>query len=298
MLALLLTSTLLLPTDLAARNLERDRQLKETLPQLDFEPARAGAAEELLKSAPPMECTPVRGPDALRCALQVPTGEPTLCWHGAVVAMIYQRQLQMETGDPENVAFVFACGAELVSGRLHGTTSKGRLKTTIELSRRTDARKASARLQWQPVTLPATNPVGWELRLRPAERRVRLAVADALAVVQAPGQQVAPARVDVVAACKAARAEVQAAPAFGGDDSFRQATLSWIGAVEADHAGGPLRALLDRARSSSVSSPKPEDQAALKALVDEVRRAEGERDAGLERARQRFRAAHPFSPAP
>ena len=78
--------------------------------------------------------------------------------------------------------------------------------------------------------------VGWELRLRPAERRVRLAVADALAVAQAPGQQVAPARVDVVAACKAARAEVQAAPAFGGDDSFRQATLSWIGAVEADHA--------------------------------------------------------------
>ena len=28
------------------------------------------------------------------------------------------------------------------------------------------------------------------------------------------------------------------------------------------------------------------------------RAAEGERDAGLERARQRFRAAHPFSPAP
>lgn len=316
MLSLLLVTTLFAPADIAARSAERNATLKPTLQALDFDPAKAAAAEELLKTAPTMECLPIRGTEPQRCGQQLPTGDPVHCWQGAIMAAIYQRQLQMETGDVEGLELLFACGGDIVSGAIHSEVAKnGRLSTTITLTRRGDGKTASAPLSWQPVKLPKNSPIHLERKVQLAQRDVQLAILDYTTALQAG--RAGEVKDATVAACAKARAQLLAIPiGKTDDDSYRQAMLRWIAAVEADHASGVLhemasrgtvpradQATQDEARTAGiaktgVTSSTPLAALPMKVLADRYRQGVGARDSDLAAALQRYRANNPFTPAP
>jgi hypothetical protein len=311
MLDALLVVVLALPVDIAARNAERDAQLKPFLVEIGFDRAKAAAAEELVRVAPPLACEPIRGDTPIRCGVQLPTSDPALCWNGAVVAAVGHRHLQMETGDPEDVALHFACGADVVTGRISGRRRPdGRLTTTIHLERAADKKMATATLAWQPVTLPADNPVLHERRVDRLRRPVELARAERLAALQRGGAG------DVIDTtpllCAQARKALLAEKSFAGDDTWQKGVLAWLDAVEADHKSGPTfelgrRLALSRAEQEAleratvavpVTNATPLSALPMAALFTRVHTAARERDAALAIALQRFRQAHPFTPAP
>jgi len=309
MLDVLLVAALALPVDIAARNAERDVQLKPFLQGIGFEAAKAAAAEELVRVAAPIVCEPIHGDVPIRCGTQLPTSDPALCWSGAVVATVNQRLLQMETNDTEDSLLRFACGAELVSGRVTGRRGPdGRFTTTIALERLSDKRSASATLAWQPVRLPDDNPVPHERRLDRLRRPVELARADFVAALQ-KGRTV-----DVLDTtplhCTRARTAVLAEKPFAGDDTWQKGVLAWLDAVEADHRSGPTHELgrrlaLPRAEQEAlerslagtvVTAATPLSAMPMAALLVRFHAAGRERDAALTIALQRFRTAHPFTP--
>lgn len=311
MLDVLLVAALALPGDIAARNAERDVQLKPFLQGIGFDSTKAAAAEELVRVAPPLACEPIRGDVPVACGAQLPTSDPVLCWNGVVIATVNQRHLQMETGDTEDSELRFACGAELVSGRVTGTRRPdGRFTTTIALLRRSDGKRASAELAWQPVTLPADNPVPFERRLDHQRRPVELARSELLAALQKGHVDdfldMTPAR------CAQAKKAVAAEKPFANDDTWQKGVLAWLDAVEVDHRRGPTfelarRLALPRAEQealersltgTTVTNATPLSSLPMAALVERFHAAARERDAALAIARQQFRTAHPFKPAP
>lgn len=311
MLDALLVVVLALPVDVAARNAERDVQLRPFLDEIGFDRSKAAAAEELVRVAPPVACEPIRGELPIRCGVRLPTSDPALCWNGAIVAAVNHRHLQMETGDPEDAALQFACGADLVSGRMTARRRPdGRLTTTIRLERLSDNKTATGTLAWQAVTLPEGNPVLHERRIDRLRRPVELARAEHLAALQRGG---AGGVIDPTPLlCAQARKPLLAEKSFAGDDTWQKGVLAWLDAIEADHKSGPTfelgrRLALSRAAQEAleraavagpVTNATPLSALPMAALVTRVHTAARERDAALAVALQRFRVAHPFTPAP
>jgi hypothetical protein len=311
MLDVVLVAAFAFAGDIGARNAERDVQLKPFLQEIGFDTKRAAAAEELVRVAPPVSCEPIRGEAPVRCGSQLPTSDPTLCWHGVVVAIIQERHLQMETGDTEDSALRFACGPELLTGRVTGARRPdGRLTTKITLERRSDGATATATLAWQPITLPADNPVPWERRLDRLRRPVELARAELLAALQ---QGQAGEVVDTTPAqCALARKAVAAIPTFPGDTTWQKGVFAWLDAVEADHRRGvtyelrrrhampqAAREALERTLAGApVTTATPLSSLPREALLARLHVEARARDADLAVARQQIRAAHPFTPAP
>ena len=310
MMDVLLLAALAFPADIAARNAERDVQLKPFLQEIGFETTKALAAEELVRVAAPLACEPIRGGIPIRCGTQLPTSDPALCWNGVVVAAVNQRLLQMETNDTEDSALRFSCGVELISGRMTGRRrADGRFTTTITLERQSDKRSSTATLEWQPVRLPDHHPVLHERRLDRLRRPIELARAEYVAVLQKGGT------VDVLDTtpleCDRVRMVLLAEKPFAGDDTWRKGVLAWIDAVLDDHRRGPTRELgrrlalsgaeqeaLERSLvGTAVTAATPLSALPMPALLKRWHAAHRERDAALTVALQGFRAAHPFIPA-